>query len=162
MQWLGTQFIPGSRHRGERSISCAVGCAELKLVHRSNVWLVDRADSGHSPAMVLVPSGATAGAPLAAVGLPSAVSAPAEPMPCSGAPGAAENLPLYARAEPGGPGAAPDPGATAVVIGGGGADAPNAAEEPSFPGAPADPCARLPADVEPARPPLEDVAGSFT
>ena len=115
------------------------------------------------PAMVLVPSVVTAAAPPpAAVGLPSA-RAPAEPMPCSGAPGAAENLPLYARADPGGPGAAPPAprfGATAVAIGGG-AVLPNGADASAGP-APAGPCARLPADAEPARAPLEDVAGSLT
>jgi len=49
--------------------------------------------TSNMPAMVLVPSVVAAEtAPPAAVGLPSA-RAPAEPMPCSGAPGAAENLP---------------------------------------------------------------------
>ena len=94
--------------------------------------------------MVLVPSAATAGAPPAAVGLPSP-KAPAEPTPCSGAPGAAENLPLYARAEPGGPGAAPPPkvapGAAEVEMGGGADAAPNAVGGPSA-GPPAGPCAR--------------------
>ncbi len=44
------------------------------------------------PAMVLVPSAAPADVAPAASGLPSA-RAPVELMPCSGAPGAAENLP---------------------------------------------------------------------
>ena len=154
-------LVVGARLRHVRGFP---GKARVRVRARFRVLLSVRVrvrKPPDSPAMVLVPSVPAADAAPVAVGLPS-TSAPVEPMPCRGAPGAAENLPLYARAEPGGPGAAPPPptlgpGATTVAIGGGAVAPKDAADASAGPG-----CARLPADAEPAMPPLDDVAGNLT
>lgn len=127
----------------------------VKAVYDGWLWLVVQGSAPEVapmlPAMLVLPSlsAAAAAAVAAAVGLSPGTVAPGE-LPYTGAPGAAENLPEYARGI----------GGLGAKLGSGTLIATAFTAVAGCPGS--DPCTRLLDEVEAARAALDSTAASFT